>query len=176
MADNILGEYKTCTAELLQAKQELRTLPQGYISQKTINGKVYHYLQARAQGKLQSRYIKRAELAEMTEQIALAKAHKASIPLLEKRLAELEIAAKLVDGWLYRQLMRIKLADGLDGLAVEQKEKSSTFADSMNAIEGVSVSHETRARIVDWQAGRTSFHGVLQQTLAMYGFEVNEHA
>lgn len=54
-------------------KQELDTLPLGYISQKTINGKVQHYLQWRENGKLKSKYIRKDDLETVKEQIARRK-------------------------------------------------------------------------------------------------------
>ena len=38
---------------------ELASLPKGYISNKTIGGKVRHYLQWTENGKIKSRYIKK---------------------------------------------------------------------------------------------------------------------
>lgn len=54
-------------------KQEFDTLPVGYISQKTINGKVQHYLQWRENGKLKSKYIRKDDLETVKEQIARRK-------------------------------------------------------------------------------------------------------
>lgn len=54
-------------------KQELDTLPVGYISQKNINGKVQYYLQWRENGKLKSKYIRKGDLETVREQIARRK-------------------------------------------------------------------------------------------------------
>lgn len=54
-------------------KRELDTLPLGYISKKTINGKVQHYLQWRENGKLKSKYIRKDELEIIEQQIARRK-------------------------------------------------------------------------------------------------------
>ena len=45
--ENIIKEYEL----------ELENLPDGYLSKKTINGKVYYYLQNRKEGKIVSNYI-----------------------------------------------------------------------------------------------------------------------
>lgn len=45
--ENVIKEYEL----------ELENLPDGYLSKKTINGKVYYYLQNRKEGKIVSNYI-----------------------------------------------------------------------------------------------------------------------
>ena len=54
-------------SERLQAR--IAELPSGYISRKTISGKVYPYYQWTENGKLKSRYVKKDELASLEEQI-----------------------------------------------------------------------------------------------------------
>ena len=52
---------------------ELASLPKGYISNKTIGGKVRHYLQWTENGKIKSRYIKDSEYEEIKAKVARRK-------------------------------------------------------------------------------------------------------
>ncbi|MBP5766709.1 MAG: AAA family ATPase [Clostridia bacterium] len=68
---------------------ELASLPKGYISNKTIGGKVRHYLQWTENGKIKSRYIKDSEYEEIKAKIARRKE-------LAEHLKSLEKAAPLL--------------------------------------------------------------------------------
>lgn len=108
-------------------KQELDTLPVGYISKKTINGKVQHYLQWRENGKLKSKYIRKDELEAVEQQIARRKElepivsrlkltlprkedgsmnYETNIMTCESIADRLEIAAKLKRRDCYEQLLK----------------------------------------------------------------------
>ncbi len=108
-------------------KQELDTLPVGYISKKTINGKVQHYLQWRENGKLKSKYIRKDELETIEQQIARRKElepivsrlkltlprkedgsmnYETNIMTCESIADRLEIAAKLKRRDCYEQLLK----------------------------------------------------------------------
>ena len=71
-------------------KQEFDTLPVGYISQKTINGKVQHYLQWRENGKLKSKYIRKDDLETVKEQITRRKELESVIGRLKLTLPKKE--------------------------------------------------------------------------------------
>lgn len=71
-------------------KKELDTLPIGYISKKTINGKVQHYLQWRENGKLKSKYIRKDALEIIEQQIARRKELESVISRLKLTLPKME--------------------------------------------------------------------------------------
>ena len=52
-----------------ELKNEIEKLPVGYISKKTINGKIRYYHQWTEMGKIKSKYIKDGELEDLHEQI-----------------------------------------------------------------------------------------------------------
>ena len=52
---------------------QIAGLPKGYISAKTIGGKVYYYHQWSEQGRKKSRYLRDGEIKPLTEQIAMRK-------------------------------------------------------------------------------------------------------
>ena len=55
--------------DIKSIKDEIDSLPKGYISNKTINGKTRHYLQWNESGKIKSRYIKNAEYETVKAQL-----------------------------------------------------------------------------------------------------------
>lgn len=67
MQDNeILNQITELTAQI-------NALPKGYISKKSINGKLYFYHQWSEKGQKQSKYLKDDEIEALSEQIALRK-------------------------------------------------------------------------------------------------------
>ena len=74
--------------ELAQIRQEIATLPKGYVSEKTINGKTRYYLQWTEEGKKKSKYIEEAAVEELRIQIErrrqLLKREKALVASLPK--------------------------------------------------------------------------------------------
>ncbi len=169
---SLVNEY----SQLLERRHEigaaLGTLPKGYISEKMINGKQYSYLQMKIDGKLTSSYLKADEADKVRSQLAQRKQYEAELPEIQKRMKELEQAAKLIGVGMDRALMLLKISTGMDLLEQEQKAKSIAFANSMNAVEGVPVSEQTAAEISLWQNGQKSFQTVFSATLKRYGFAV----
>ena len=82
MENMVLSEYKDLLERKLELETELQSLVQGYISNKTIKGKTYCYLQNRVGGKLTSQYLKSEEVDKITEQIAHRKECEAELPRL----------------------------------------------------------------------------------------------
>lgn len=64
--DNILNQITELTTKI-------SNLPKGYISKKSINGKLYYYHQWSEKGKKQSKYLKDNEIEALSEQINLRK-------------------------------------------------------------------------------------------------------
>ena len=170
MENAIMSEY----IELLEKKAEMEKalpgLPQGCISKKKINGKTYFYLQNRVSGKITGLYLKRDEVEGISEQIRLRKQYETELPRVSARLNELEQAARLIGHGLDRRMSLVKLGVGMDKLSAEQKERCISFADAMNAIEGVPASEQTARGLADWKKGKTSYLSVFEATLRRYGF------
>lgn len=97
----------------------IAALPKGYISQKTIGGKIYFYHQWSAQGKKQSKYLHDSEIKPLTEQIELRKRLQAELKklrsnpqrnegidmkytLMHKQIAVAEVELDEVSGFIQR--------------------------------------------------------------------------
>ncbi len=175
MAVSIPYEYKKLLDKYHKITSEVGCLPQGYISKKNIKGKQYFYLQTRKGGKIISRYIKSQDLRGMEEKILLYKRYKDELQQIEKRMLELEQAAKLIDKKLSRQFMLWKVSAGMDGLNQEQKSRSISFANAISAIEGVPISKTTEQNINEWKVGNKTFLSIFNETLMMYGFPMEDN-
>ncbi|MEG0835614.1 MAG: hypothetical protein RR413_09245 [Christensenellaceae bacterium] len=170
MSAIIIKEYKELLRQKNEIEQTLPSLPAGYISRKTIKEKQYYYLQNRVDGKITSKYLKENEVDTINEQVERCRKYKAELPKIEARLKELEQAAKLIDKSIARNLTLLKLSCGMDSLSSVQKERSASFANALNAIEGVYASKTTQQNIDKWKTGNESFISIFQSTLNMYGF------
>ena len=170
MAVSLVEDYKKLLNRKVQIESELPDLPRGYISKKTIRGKIYLYLQNRTSGTYASKYLKSEEIDKITQQIALRKQYGAELPKITVRLEELEQAALLLDKGISRELMLLKITAGMDNISFAQKERSSSFASAMNAIEGIPISNQTERDISDWKQGSKSFLAIFETTLQRYGF------
>jgi len=170
MSAIIINEYKELLLQKNKIEQTLPSLPEGYISTKTIKEKQYYYLQNRVDGRIMSKYLKENEVDIIKEQVDLCKKYKSELPKIEARLKELEQAAKLIDRSIARNLTLLKLSCGMDSLSSFQKERSASFANALNAIEGVYASKTTQQNIDKWKTGEESFISIFQSTLNMYGF------
>ena len=67
--DYVLNKNETLE-KLAELTARIKELPKGYISKKTIGGKVYYYHQWSENGSKQSRYIKDDEVEPLAKQIA----------------------------------------------------------------------------------------------------------
>ncbi|MGL5978846.1 MAG: hypothetical protein ACRCZJ_07630 [Erysipelotrichaceae bacterium] len=167
----IVDEYKMLLVEKNKIEHILPSLPKGYISKKAINKNTYYYFQTKVNGKIQSKYLKKEELDTYVNQVKLLKQYKKELPILEKRIAELEQAAKLINKKTFLDLLLLKNTEGMDSLNPVQKELSISFATAMNAIEGNEISKKTERNIERWKEGKKSFSSIFNETLAMYGFK-----
>lgn len=170
MSAIIINEYKELLLQKNKIEKILPSLPKGYISTKTINKKQYYYLQNRVDGKIKSKYLKENEVDIIKEEVGLFKNYKIELPKIEARLNELEQAAKLIDRSIARCLNLLKLSCGMDSLSDLQKERSASFGNALNAIEGVYASKVTQQNIDKWKKGDKSFISIFKSTLSMYGF------
>ena len=170
MDNAIVNEYTKLLEKKARLQKDLSVLPQGYISKQNINGRTYYYLQNRVSGKMTGIYLKKDEVDRVSEQLRLRKQYEAELPKVNSRLSELEQAARLIGHGLDRRLLLQKLGAGMDMLSADQKGRCISFADAMNAIEGVPASAQTSKGLADWQAGKTSYLSVFEATLRRYGF------
>lgn len=170
MSNIIINEYKELLLRKNEIEQAIPSLPEGYISTKTIKKKQYYYLQNRVDGKITSKYLKENEVDMIKQQVELCKKYNTELPKIEARLKELEQAAKLIDRNIARHLTLLKLSCGMDSLSRMQKERSVSFANALNAIEGIYASKSTQQNIDKWKVGDESFITIFQSTLNMYGF------
>ena len=67
---------------------------------------------------------------------------------------------------------RRKLCEGMDALTLEEKERCLSFAEAINAIEGVTISTELKQQLEKWKNGETTFYQVFEDTLKRYGFPI----
>lgn len=172
MYGTVIEEYKNLIARKLFLELEIKQLPVGYISKKTINKKVRYYLQYRNGNKIISTYINNNDVDAIAKKIEKRKKYFAELSVIEERLDQLEKATMLINKNLYCQLSLYRLSYKMDNIEESQKYICSSFADAMNAIEGVGVSSETHNDIEKWKRGEKSFLNVFEDTLQRYGFPV----
>ena len=67
---------------------------------------------------------------------------------------------------------RRKLCEGMDALTLEEKERCLSFAEAINAIEGLTISTELKQQLEKWKNGETTFYQVFEDTLKRYGFPI----
>lgn len=165
---DLISEYKELLELKIQIERKLATLPKGYISEKTIGGNKYFYLQTRNGSTVESKYIKNVD--EIKSEIALRKKYEAELPTVTKRITELESAAKILSKALFRKLKVLKLSTGMDNISSAEREKRISFSDAMSSIEGVPISDKVKSDLVSWKNGNITFLSIFEQTLKRYGF------
>ena len=67
---------------------------------------------------------------------------------------------------------RRKLCEGMDALTLEEKEGCLSFAEAINAIEGLTISIELEQQLEKWKNGEMTFHQVFEDALKGYGFPI----
>ena len=67
---------------------------------------------------------------------------------------------------------RRKLCEGMDALTLEEKERCLSFAEAINAIEGLTISTELKQQLEKWKTGEITFYQVFEDTLERYGFPI----
>lgn len=172
MGISVSEEYRLLIERKQKMLNELSSLPVGYISKKTTKGNVQHYLQRREDKRIVSSYIRNDEVEEVAAKIERRKNLIEELALISARLQQLEQVAKQIDKNLHCQLLLYKLCAGMDELSTEEREKCSSFAYAMNAVEGVLVSEETGRSNDEWKNGNMAFLTVFENTLKRYGFPV----
>lgn len=93
--DNVLQEEYDRSKRMKEAMEnELSQLPNGYISKKIINKKVYYYLQRRDGLKVLSSYIPLDELLEIEGQVARRKQIEESIKTIDRNMEKIRRVTK----------------------------------------------------------------------------------
>ena len=67
---------------------------------------------------------------------------------------------------------RRKLCKGMDALTLEEKERCLSFAEAINAIEGLTISTELKQQLERWKDGETNFYQIFEDTLKRHGFPI----
>ena len=67
---------------------------------------------------------------------------------------------------------RRKLCEDMDALTLEEKERCLSFAEAINAIEGLTISTELKQQLEKWKNGERTFYQVFEDTLERYGFPI----
>ncbi len=169
---SLVNEYKELLEQKVLIESELQRLARGYISKKKISGREYCYLQCKNDGKVTSEYLKSDDVQRITDELALRKKYEADLPVIDARLAELENAAQIIGKGTDRTLMLLKISAGMDSMGQDEKDECISFANAMNAIEGVPASEQTADELAQWQCGAKSYMAVFSATLRRYGFAV----
>jgi len=172
MESDIIKEYKRLISRQSEIYSLLQTLPKGYISKKSINGKNYYYRQYRTGSSVSSHFIKSEQVSDLSKQMAMRKQLEEEKKTISCRISELEKAGSMISRSLYQKMRRVKLSEAMDTLSLQQRERSLSFSDALTAIEGVPVSEEAKQHQIDWKNGKITFDTLLTDTLIRYGFPV----
>ena len=172
MANSLEKEYKKQLAKILDTKTELALLPDGYISEKIINGTKQHYLQKRVGKKVIGKHITSGELSSVRLGLSRRESLEKELVVVEERLVSIEAASKLVSHNLYKRLLLLKACMPMEELSTDAKVRASSFAEAMNAIEGIPATSEMKSNINAWHSGEVTFLSLYEATLKKYGFPV----
>ena len=164
----LYDEYASLLRYKAECRNNLALLKDGYISNKTISGKKYAYLQYRVDGKLVSEYVKDDHLPEVRAELDKRAASLSRINEIDDRLEKLEAAADILDKSLRRKLIMLRRCAAMETMAFEEREKSLAFGSAMTALEGIPTSKETEENLSRWAAGNYSFQESFQNTLRAY--------
>ena len=172
MANSLEKEYRKVLSRIADIKNELAFLPNGYISEKTINGTKQYYLQKRVGKKVVGKHISSGELSSVRLGLSKRESLEKELKVTEKRLVSIEAASKLVSHNLYKRILLLKACMPMEALSADAKVRASSFAEAMNAIEGIPATAEMKSNISAWHSGEISFLSLYEATLKKYGFPV----
>lgn len=66
---------------------------------------------------------------------------------------------------------RRKLCEGMDALTLEEKERCLSFAEAINAIEGLAISTELEQQLEKWKNGEIAFYQAFEDALKNMDFQ-----
>ncbi len=172
MANSLEKEYKKILSQRLDIISLLDLLPDGYITEKTINGTKQYYLQKRAGKKIVGKHIPFDELSSVRCGLLKRESLEKELIVIEERLVSIEAASKLVSHNLYKRILLLKACMPMEALSADAKVRASSFAEAMNAIEGIPATAEMKSNISAWHSGEVTFLSLYEATLKKYGFPV----
>ena len=172
MANSLEKEYKKVLSQRADITGSLDSLPDGYISEKTINGTKQYYLQKRVGKKVVGKHISSCELSSVRLRLSKRESLEKELIVIEERLVSIEAASKLVSHNLYKRILLLKACMPMEALSTDAKVRASSFAEAMNAIEGIPATSEMKSNINAWHSGDISFLSLYEATLKKYGFPV----
>ena len=172
MANSLEKEYKKILSQRSDIISLLDQLPDGYISEKTINGTKHHYLQKRVGKKVIGKHISSSELSSVRLRLSKRESLEKELMAVEERLVSIEAASKLVSHNLYKRILLLKACMPMEALSTDAKVRASSFAEAMNAIEGIPATSEMKSNINAWHSGEVTFLSLYEATLKKYGFPV----
>ena len=172
MANSLEKEYKKVLSQRADIIGSLDSLPDGYISEKIIYGTKQYYLQKRIGKKIVGKHIPFDKLSSVRYGLSRRKSLEKELIVIEERLVSIEAASKLVSHNLYKRILLLKACMPMEALSTDAKVRASSFAEAMNAIEGIPVTSEMKSNINAWHSGDISFLSLYEATLKKYGFPV----
>ena len=172
MANSLEKEYKKVLSQRADITGSLDSLPDGYISEKTINGTKQYYLQKRVGKKVVGKHISSGELSSVRLGLSRRQSLQKELIVTEESLVSIEAASKLVSHNLYKRILLLKACMPMEDLSTDAKMHASSFAEAMNAIEGIPATAEMKSNISAWHSGEISFLSLYEATLKKYGFPV----
>ena len=172
MANSLEKEYKKVLSKRADITGSLNSLPDGYISEKIIYGTKQYYLQKRIGKKIVGKHIPFDELSSVRYGLSRRESLEKELIVIEERLVSIEAASKLVSHNLYKRILLLKACMPMEALSTDAKVRASSFAEAMNAIEGIPATAEMKSNISAWHSGDISFLSLYEATLKKYGFPV----
>ena len=172
MANSLEKEYKKVISQRADITGLLDSLPDGYISEKIINGTKQYYLQKRIGKKIVGKHIPFDKLSSVRYGLSRRESLEKELIVIEERLVSIEAASKLVSHNLYKRILLLKACMPMEALSTDAKVRASSFAEAMNAIEGIPATAEMKSNISAWHSGEISFLSLYEATLKKYGFPV----
>ena len=163
----IYDDFISLMKEITEYQNTLVSLKDGYISNKTISGKNYTYLQYREDGKLVSEYVRDYNLPDVKAELDERSRILREINEISDRLDKLEAAAKLLDKKLYRKLVRIRRYARMDLMPLDKRQKALEFSRMITALEGIPVSDDTNRYLMQWANGEQRYQDCYKKTLKM---------
>lgn len=164
----LITQHKSVTKKLLNTRQRLSLMPEGYISPKKIAGKTYYYLQKRKQGQMCGRYIKVQQLPETRKALSIRKKLEAEIIALSRELEALEKAAAILDPALHRSMVQNKRCLQMDRLPINARKENLSFANAMLSLEGVVPTKTAKESLQAWGEGKQTFAAGYLEALRQY--------
>jgi len=123
-------------------QEELALLPKGSLTYKMIRGKAQPYLQWREGDKIKSRYVKRAELADLEKSLERRKELQKAIKRMEADQKSLEKVLKPEKEW---RRMDIKKIDHYNSILKEQRPPSAEELQQLQAYYRLNLTYSSNA-------------------------------